>query len=232
MAEKQCADCEKVLPLTEFYVRGGRASDDNPTSYVTYCKRCLIIRTSWSNRSARGQSSVVGEQIVCDQLMRMGIPTIFGKDTNIPGVKHVDLFAHNVIRTEVKHSQADWNYRHDIASFRISFTHRQRQHDIPAELVILILDFTETDRRFYVLPSDLPYFRDSSGNVRKTVSIVFDSTGGNKKSDIPTDVVEGAQNAWSIIETERQRICEALKNGSTLMQEWGVLPLGQGYKRA
>jgi hypothetical protein len=221
---KPCGKCHEEKPYTAYYVRSGYGTDERPAiepgHYSTECKACLKLRGAKQIKIGITETTVFSEALLIERLRREGIPALPGKAF---GAADVDVLAHNLVRVEVKFARLE--NRRGVNQFRFDTTPKQQRYGFRATVVVLICEYAPKQHTFHTFYADHPvFYRD--GHLKNgmcfTPGAMEAKKHGNNRVVMTQPIMDAHENAWWIIDAERQRMCEALRFGSTLMQEWGI----------
>lgn len=231
-----CRKCQQEKPFSEFYIRSGYGTPENPAilpgHYSSECRTCLAIRSQRQQIAPKRkvEAVVFGESLLIGRLALEGIYALPGKAL---GATDTDVLAYNVVRVEVKYSKLV--HERGTSRFNFDTTPRQRQRGFRASVVALICEYAPDHHTFHIFKADHPVFF-MWGRMKNSVTFVPGQMaaikhGGNRVV-MTQPMMDDHENRWDFIEAERQKIIEATRNGSTLMQQWDLKPLGQKTKRA
>lgn len=231
-----CRKCQQDKPFTEFYVRSGYGTPDNPAispgHFSSECKSCLAIRSVNQQLQPRRkiESVVASEALLINRLFQEGIYSLPGKAL---GATDVDVLAYNVVRVEAKYSKL--LHERGISRFTFDTTPKQRQRGFRASVTVLICEYAPDRHTFHVFPADHAVFF-MRGRMKHSIAFVPGQMEairhGSNRVVMTQPLMDEHENRWDILEAERQVIMEHARSGATMMQLWGMESLGQGYKRA
>lgn len=175
IVSKECARCEVRKPLSEFYIRSGYGTPDNPATipghYVSECKQCMKDRSRLRVPFDAKEPLIKGEKLAIEYLAMNNIPALPGK-----AVSHAwtDIVAFGCIGVEVKHAKL--KLKRGVDKFTFMATPQQQKNGFRGAIVMLICEYPDR-LTYHLFRSTEPVFY--MGNRVKSG---FDFTPGN---DIP-----------------------------------------------
>lgn len=221
---KRCLDCENELALTEFYPRSGYEADDDPGHYLSYCIQCQTARGSASRSKGRVKvvkpSPIRGEQLVHDELMRQGIWCQYGRNLRDGDTKNVDLVCWGVVYIEVKYDTAEWNYRHDSAAFRFSFSKPQQNRGVLADIIALVCEYEPDKVSYHFFRANDEVFYNEE-RLKSSVGTIHNfGAMPRKHKGIPWYMMERARDNLDLIETVRLEHSESIRTSPFPHRRW------------
>lgn len=215
---KRCSgECGKIKPYSEFYVRSGYGTLDNPAildgHFVSECIACMKKRSQDQTRIVPWESHVIAEQLAIIALQQAGIWAQTGKATSAPDV---DVVAWGSVWIEVKHAKL--RRKGNKQTFSFVTTPAQQERGFLAHVVMLICEYPEARFTYHLFHADNPIFHKANGTVKSgfTYSLGRMSAvakGRGTKDQLTLPIMNESQNDWSIIELHRQWIADDLKDG-------------------
>lgn len=212
IAEKKCARCKKVKPLSEFYPRvpyAGEYDPDNPGHFTSECRDCLKERSKRTGYVHPSVPREETEQLALDYLHSHGIPAATGKSVSWA---HTDVVAFGCVAIECKF--ATLNTRHYREGFVWGTTPSQRKDGFRADIVMLIADWSESIQTFYLFPADFAAFYHDDGRLKTGFTYVPGRKESKwKKSSrivLVENDMEAAQNNIQLIGEALDRYCANL----------------------
>jgi hypothetical protein len=200
---KYCRKCDTVKPLDAFYRRG-------KTKYrCSYCINCMKIDSHNQRKVDKQESVVESEMAVIAELAKLGIPALHGKAFSH---KLADVCAHGAVCIEVKSSKL-----HDDGTFEFGFSHRQQKEDIRGTLIILVCRYPDR-YTYHVFSAKDPKFYRADGTLKTAASWTPNRGNAGRKPIFTDAIMKAHENAWHMIEAERQRVSQELRRGQDLME--------------
>lgn len=202
--EKHCSKCDLVKPLTEFYPRG-----QGTKYYSSYCKECMKLDSKNQVHVDPKVSSIPSENDVITELAKMGIPAFPGKAFN----HHLaDIVAWGCVLIETKSSAM-----HENGGFEFAFTHRQQKREIRGSLIVLVCRYNDHNT-YHVFQANDPKFYRKNGTLKTTVSFKPKRSKSGPPSVFTEDIMAAHKDAWHMLEADKQRVIQELKQGRELIE--------------
>lgn len=200
--EKHCSKCDLVKPLTEFYPRGKGSKH-----YCSYCKACMKLDSKKQRKGDRKISYNESEQAVISRLATLGIAALPGK-----ALSHqwADIIIWGCVLAETKSSA----FRN--GQFTFAFTHDQRRNGVRGSLIILVCRY-EHRNTYHVFPASYPGFYGKDGRLKTMATWTPNRSNSGRPPIFTDEIMSSHQDAWHMIEAERQRISQQLRDGRELV---------------
>lgn len=211
---KVCVRCKTDKPFSEFYIRSGYNTPDNPPTepghYNSECKFCIQDRSKQSKHLPATEPRAKTEIIAINRLHQEGIHALPGKAVL---ASDVDVVAWGCVWIEVKYSRL--GRRHGVVpGFIFNATPAQMRRGFLAHIVMLICEHPDGHCTFHLFDAKDPVFyihgRVKSGMTFRPKQLEAIKHGNNRVV-MTQPMMDAAHNAWHHIENVRQRISEELR---------------------
>lgn len=202
---KTCNRCKQSKAFTEFYLRSGRESGNEPQHFSSECKDCMKERSRITHARPINEAYHAAENIVIRKLRDEGIWAQPGKAI---ASAYVDVVAWGCVRIEVKYSRKTVTASGAV-QYKFDTTARQRQRHMLADVVILVCDTGDESYSFHVFTSSDPiFYRDGQLKVGWTYTPEQyrkkAPTNGAARQSITDAVMLAAQDRFEMIEEVRR----------------------------